>query len=228
MARQTVERGGGLPLPIRSSLLVALALAVAGCAQTAEEAVPAAEPVSTEAAEPAPEAEKASPEPAVAPAPTKPAAASPSPVEIPVAWDARSRPMACLPRGPGECGGAAAPNEGREFHAPELPGVPVSFVVTMTWTPESPLTETMALHAIGIEGCEDECVVRGKSPLEFRMDSVALEAEAALTFHVFAPDPCWHSCSGVKAFLDPGQAVRVEGVVVVAAGEAGEAAEGGY
>lgn len=136
---------------------------------------------------------------------------------VPVAWDGRSRPMACLPRGPGECGGIAAPNEDREFLVPELgEGRPVSFALTMTWTPSGPLTERMALHAIGVAECPHECVVEGTSPLTFEMAGLTLEPETNLTFHVFAPDPCHTPCAGaVKAFLDVGQDVVVDGNITV-------------
>lgn len=208
---------------------VALALLLAGCtaqepaapAATSEEAAPV-----MRAPEPGPEEETpVPPEPAQATPPANDSAAEATSVET-LSWSGKLGTRACVPTGPGSCRTVPPVGSSDARRELDLDGRPLEASVVMTWTPASPLTETLVLHFVGVRSCGEDCTsirylpdagAKGTSPLTVEVASLALEPDETLGMEVATPRAL---PSPLFAFATTDQDFEVEGSLLVLSGGA--------
>ncbi|MGQ0536245.1 MAG: hypothetical protein ACT4PT_09250 [Methanobacteriota archaeon] len=182
-----------------------------------------AAPADGAAAAPAPEAPTAATpaEPATPPAP-------PVPVELAFAWDGAlaSAARACAPMD-GEC--VETGDMGDHMTDPEFAGSPVGGKLTLTWTPSSPLMESLRFGVVGMIMNDDGTmehgyanVVDGMSPLEVDLTGMTLAENEMLHVFVWAPS----RVPGANVHANSEQAFHVEGAFLVLPGAAGAMHEG--
>lgn len=171
-------------------VLAALALVPSGC--VTPEAPPEAESVDEGAVQPAA---------AAGPPPSTDASVDEvaPPRSFPFAMEGRTGTGACAPSGPYSCTGMSLEPSENTFSELEYAGVPHSAKVVLTWSAQTPATETMYISILAARSCGSYCIevaseayrafVSGASPLTLDAGGLVVAANETLYLAVGAEQP---------------------------------------
>jgi hypothetical protein len=147
------------------------------------------------------------------------APAAPVPVPVLVDWDGAIGAEACVPTGPGSCGGAGAPPAGGKQDVFQVSAAQARWTgtVTLEWQATTATTQELRLHFGFWKSCGASCWesvgdfqgAEGPSPLTLAVDGAVAPADAeGLYLSVSTPSL---TPAPVLAVAEPGQEFHAEG-----------------